>query len=98
MSAERWSTCPKCKADKERRVSAAREEARAMYGKVPQEEYLEAIDRFPKAESTDLDESMGWYYEVYGADEGEVTFDFSCQCRRCNYTFSVKHTVDMEVK
>jgi hypothetical protein len=98
MSADHWSTCPKCKADKERRVSAAREEARAMYGKVPQEEYLEAIDRFPKAESTELDENMGWYYEFFGAEDGVLGISFSCQCRDCGYKFNYNHTVDMEVK
>jgi predicted dithiol-disulfide oxidoreductase (DUF899 family) len=83
---------------KDRRVSDARNEARKLYGKVPQEEYLEAIDRFPKAETTELDETMGWYYEFYGADEGVLNIDFSCQCRTCGYSFSYRNSVNMEVK
>jgi hypothetical protein len=85
MSADRWSTCPRCKVrfDEARKDYAARTDA--LYGQVSAEEFMQFLAREerPQRPSDTLRED----YEVYMRDTGVLCIDYYASCEACGFQF-----------
>lgn len=82
MSADNWTTCPRCLY--RARATAETERAAVMdtYGLVPVDEFDAA-----RAALSPVDEdaytTLREDYEFFGADKGEVQATYSCGCTIC---------------
>lgn len=92
MSANNWGRCPRCTAQKSRRLEAREAEVQQLYGTV-------SVQEFDKARQM-LDEEMKEFehrpanfredYEIYGAEDGTVTVDYAGSCQDCGLRLSFK--------
>lgn len=89
MSADNWTTCPKCLAEAMRAADAEREAVMALYGSIP-------VDEFDakRAALTTVDAetycTLREDYEFYGAGEGEICWAYTCRCTTCGLGTNVK--------
>jgi hypothetical protein len=90
MSADNWTTCPrclsKCQDDKEKDLN----NLQAKYGKIPAEEYLAELEK-AKAMPDEPEETLLEDYELGVGPDGEFYVMYSCICRVCSWKFSFKH-------
>jgi hypothetical protein len=93
---DNWAPCPKCKGRKKAESDAAMEKAQALYGKVPPDEWQEAM-RKATALSGDDGEGETTFREDWdiGAWSGDGTFevDYRGSCEECGLAFDFKHEV-----
>jgi hypothetical protein len=90
MSADNWTTCPRCF----RRARLAADEARAAvmasYGKVPLEEF-DAARAALEEPDPDTYTTFREDYEFFGADKGVITASYKGACTTCGLSVSFKH-------
>lgn len=81
MSADNWTTCPKCTADAWAAYRVEDDALTAQYGKIPPDEWKAKSDAFPVAPK--LEETFREDYEFYGADEGVLSIRYRGRCSEC---------------
>jgi hypothetical protein len=82
VSADNWTTCPKCVDEVTRAALAEQQRVQSLYGEVDVEEF----DRQRAAlKPPDLVacETFREDYEFYGAENGTVHVSYSGRCTRC---------------
>jgi len=99
MSADNWAACPNCLNIRKAAVKAAQAELDASYGSISLREY-KAKEAAVAAARRELDE---WEYrptfredwEIYGAETGTVSVDYSGSCSTCGYGthFTYEHPI-----
>lgn len=93
MSANNWTTCPRCLGRARRRRKEDQIEADRGYGKMPVNVYLELVEKIknPIAKKQTLAE----YYVVNIDKDGIFTVEYSGKCDKCefNHYFSHKKTL-----
>jgi hypothetical protein len=82
MSSDNWAICPRCLAQAKEAFGAEVARVGAMYGSVPIEEFDAARDAI-KAVDPEEYRTFREDYEFYGAEEGEITADYSGHCSKC---------------
>lgn len=85
MSADNWTTCPRCNDQALVRFTAEFERVNALYGNVPIEEFEEARKALEYAAFAPK-ETFREDYEFYGAEHGEVVTSYSGCCIECGLT------------
>lgn len=90
MSADHYTTCPRCKANAEKRQQELIEARVAAYGKVPQQEYEDMAIDIAAAAAVD---KMGLAEDCeYGIDaNGNLSLHYSAFCRKCQFSFEYKY-------
>lgn len=87
MSADNWTTCPKCW---QRQESAVEKVKRAFYGTVSADEYevliAEARAEAKPEEETPLRED--WEIGIW---DGKFEVAYRAHCRECGWEFSFEH-------
>lgn len=81
MSADRWTKCPNCKAEHDKKLMDS-------YGKLSVEEYLAL------ANSYDNDENIlreDFYVGVH--EDGVLEIDYNCECCTCSFKRTHKNKV-----
>lgn len=91
MSADRWSECPRCKYLYDESVKEKINEIKSLYGKIPEEEYLQKYRDAKISLLKEFDTSMRQDYEFYGAENGVLNIRFSASCNECGFSWSYKH-------
>lgn len=83
MSADAWSTCPRCfhKAEEEHRKEVA--DVMALYGQVPVEEFDAKRAELPDAPRPQHFETFREDYEFWGADTGTLEVSYKGRCTKC---------------
>lgn len=97
MSADRWTTCPRCAKRREAKLRAMREAIDAEYGHISIAEFDELRRQLTEAENTKLPETLREDYEFYGAADGVVTANYSNSCRECGLETKFTHEHEMNV-
>lgn len=80
MSADNWTTCPRCVARGRDKADKELVDVMALYGKIPVREFDEkraALSVFVPSDTFRED------YEFYGGETGEVTYSYSGHCTEC---------------
>lgn len=95
MSADNWTTCPRCKINHENSRQEQRDEISKAYGNVPPAEYsglVASYDRHADKPTQTLRED---YWQ--GVDEnGEYTCSYGCSCDVCGFSFSFSTKIEAE--
>lgn len=91
MSADSWTTCPRC--TRERDESIAREEqlVAQMYGKVTVAEFDRAREALEHKKAQAPEETWREDYEFFGADEGTVVAVYGGSCSACGLTHKFRY-------
>ena len=79
MSADNWTDCPKCS-------KKLKEQIEQSYGKVSPEEYQKLLKL-----SSEYQDDLGEYYQIYMDYLGELSISYRCSCRRCGFEFKFDH-------
>ena len=93
MSADNWTTCPRCKDKHEANLSAMFAKVGEAYGTVPVAEFDAMRAEYDAARFTPLPANFREDYSFTGADEGEIVADYSGKCTVCGLTARMEHTV-----
>ena len=64
MSANRWSTCPNCKAKRAERDEKLRQRASGSYGNMPQEQYLALLRKADAVEGGEQEPTVREDWEI----------------------------------
>lgn len=93
MSADNWTTCPKCLAQAQSRRAGREKEIESAYGTVPLEEFKtlqEAVSATNKVNPDDY-ESLREDYEIFGARTGTVSISYRGSCSNCGLLIDFKY-------
>lgn len=88
MSADNWTTCPKCLAADAAKSDANRKQVAESYGKVASEEYLKRVAALTKGPA--LEDTLREDYEI-GIYKGEFFVSYTGSCSVCKFSHSFKH-------
>lgn len=91
MSADNWTTCPRCTKRREAEIEAAEREVAEAYGKVPLDEWEEMGRRKSELITRTPDHTLREDYEFHGASDGEVIAEYSASCDICDLRVSFTH-------
>lgn len=89
MSADNWAVCPKCRKRLEDERDAAKEEARAAYGKVPAEEWRALVAK--AEEKVEFEEHLREDFGIGTTEAGVFYIVYRCICNTCGFTHTFKH-------
>jgi len=89
MSADNWAICPKCKKEHKVKREEALKQARALYGRIPLEQYEKQLQDALNI-PIEIDESLREDYEIGVTRGGKFYVDYGCMCE-CGFKFSFKH-------
>lgn len=81
MSADNWTTCPKCVEQEKKRYDSEAKELSDSYGKISSDHFIEATKNFPIFEPGGS--TFREYYEFYGADTGTLKMTYNGVCQVC---------------
>lgn len=97
MSADRWSVCPACTSDSQKKLDDMRKAHAESYGRVDKPVYDEQAIQIKELEELISGEDEGTNtqlredWEVI-RDGAELTFSYSCSCYKCGRNYKFKHT------
>lgn len=96
MSADNWRTCPQCFKTISAQLDEQEREARAAYGKVSAEGYVEGLEkvRLARAEKDEDAEVLREDYWLGIEVSGEFIMSYSAHCDRCGFSYKYKYTAD----
>jgi hypothetical protein len=90
MSASNWARCPRCTAVGLKALDERNAAVQSSYGKVPVDQFDEArrqhaqaVAEFERRHNTFRED-----YEIYGAEEGTVTVEYSGKCTECGLSLN----------
>jgi hypothetical protein len=88
MSANRWSSCPKCYANAVKEAERRARVAAESYGKVSPEEYLEL--RGAAENPPDVEPTMREDWDLGVEPDGTFSIDYRASCNICGFRFRFK--------
>ena len=91
MSADNWAVCPLC-------VRLAKQEKLALYGKVSEEEYLDAVKRYDKIIASSNENTLREDYDIGISKDGTFTVSYSGSCKRCGLKYQYKYSTPVELE
>lgn len=95
MSADNWTTCPKCKSNKEDVIKKTRLEAEKSYGKVTSDKFLSLINDISNEENKEPDETLREDYEI-GMDEGKsFSINYRASCSACEFKYNYDYGISI---
>jgi hypothetical protein len=95
MSADNWDICPNCLSILLSTREKMKNTAESAYGKVPQERYLQLIQK--ASEPVSLESTLQEDYKIYTNDQAEFSITYSCSCSKCGFEHSFKHKEILEM-
>jgi hypothetical protein len=96
MSADNWTTCPRCQRQHDENVAKAQEKADAAYGKVSVSEFDRLREAAQKLAETPPKQNMREDYDI-GFLDGTFWVDFRASCD-CGFRFEFKHSEEHDAK
>lgn len=96
MSADNYTTCPRCERRKAAALNQKAEELAETYGKLPLEQWEKLRDEHEAAKQLPVRQTFREDYEFHGAETGEVTASYAASCSECGLSTSFEHTHTIE--
>lgn len=91
MSADNWTTCPKCAKIAERKEAIRAIELRESYGKIPPEEFVKAMALKP----AELGDTLREDYDQ-GVHGDSYTVSYRCSCSICGFGWAYDYTTEIK--
>ena len=97
MSADNWTTCPRCLAKAEVAKAKQRDNAAKAYGKLKPDEWIAL--QAEASNPVELNSSLREDYELGVLTDGEfyVNYRASCTNAGCGFAFEYKHQQQVEI-
>ena len=95
MSANNWTTCPRCMKMAIEEKDKQNKQAAESYGKVSEVEYIEILDKSNK--DIQLEQTLREDYEFYMGDDGEFSASYGAYCDRCGFKYQFEHKQTVEI-
>jgi hypothetical protein len=89
MSADNWTTCPRCAAERQEEIEKLDQSITESYGKVSVDEFDNQRSKLSMHRALPLDRTWREDYEFYGADEGSLHISYSGGCSVCGLSHKV---------
>lgn len=87
MSADNWTTCPKCKWNEEKKKEKDIKKLNKYYGKIPASEFAEKYKKIN--EPILIDCTLREDYEI-GISDGLFEGEYRASCSECKFSFEWK--------
>ncbi len=98
MSADNWTLCPRCIAQRKANIVATRAEADAAYGKVPVEEWLSLNEAAQVAHIEDGKRNFREDYDIGIDNDGQVDINYSGHCNECGFDVQFSHSFTADAR
>lgn len=95
MSADNWTQCPKCAANKLAQLETMHRKLREACGNVDADKFLEMREKVSRFEAERPDNNLREDYEIGTYDSGVLDIDYHCNCNACGFGFSFRHSVNV---
>jgi len=93
MSADNWTTCPKCNEKHIQSLHDARRQLDKLYGKVSLSQYQAEEARVRNLENAKSENTLREDYSQGTNDVGEYNVSYSCSCSICKFHWSYENTI-----
>lgn len=93
MSADNWTTCPKCQQEQAKELEQLQVRVDQSYGKVSAKEYLGMVTQLENPPK--LNATLGETYEI-GILKGKFYVRYGASCRKCGFTYEYKMDQPLE--
>lgn len=90
MSADNWTTCPKCKTKNDKANTKRLSDAEKKYGVIPSDEYRVLIKEAEKP--VKLDDTLREDYDINTDHDGLFYVNYSCRCDACGFKHKFRHS------
>ena len=97
MSADNWTTCPRCKVRSDIGIIASRQMVKDKYGKIPLEEWEEMKRSSDRSSNVMIDSTFREDYQIGMYEDGKFFVIYSGQCSKCNYAFNYRHEEEVNI-
>lgn len=91
MSADNWTTCPRCEQDKIEAVNKKTAQLNDTYGKVSEVEYQRMQKMLENMMSNKVPATLRESYEI-SIDEGIFSVTYVASCRVCNFHYAYRYS------
>lgn len=96
MSADQWTTCPRCLKRHEALINDLQEQADAAYGKVTLEEWKEVDAKALRARLIGTPEEFRVDHALTVSADGAVSYRMAGRCTRCDLNVSLEADKQIE--
>lgn len=93
MSADNWTTCPRCKRKHDEKLAADRAKLDKSYGKVPAANYMADLKAMELRERAEMPNTLREDYELGTNEDGTFSVNYRCSCSTCDFRYSFKNEV-----
>lgn len=91
MSADNWTTCPRCERDKVAAIKQREAAVQDLYGKVDVVTFDAKRAELEEFKAQTIGDTFREDYEFYGAEDGVVHVRYSGGCQTCKLTLTFEH-------
>jgi hypothetical protein len=95
MSADNWTTCPRCSDARVDELQAAEKALKDSYGKVPLHEFVAARESLHDKFLVPLNQNWREDYEIFGAETGLLEIHYEGRCAVCKHSYKYNHAIDI---
>jgi hypothetical protein len=97
MSADNWTTCPRCALRRQEEIKTADEDLARAYGAVTVEQFDAQRAKRDELVKTSPEQTLREDYEFWGISEGEFHVTYRGGCTTCGFEHSFRHDVELDV-
>ena len=90
MSADNWTTCPKCYANKIKEISKKKDELHKLYGKISPDEFIDKKLEFDNFNNYDMDNNFREDYDI-GFVNNKYIIHYKGKCQYCGYKYEYEY-------
>lgn len=94
MSADNWTTCPRCIINQERKIEKKTKQLNSQYGIMNKDKWLKLREEIKALRNPTLYEihTLREDYEIgIGEDDNVFQIIYRCSCNNCNFKFQYKY-------
>ena len=91
MSADNWTTCPKCRVAFLKKIDDAKRKAESAYGKVSEAAYHAILKAAKEEEGKQQEETLREDYGIGMGEDFDFYVSYSCFCKTCGFKFQFKY-------
>lgn len=95
MSADNWTTCPRCMKNATQKKAKLQKQVQESYGKIPVEEYDSV--RVEVEKDISLEETLREDYQFYMGDDGNFSASYRAHCNICDFLHEFEHTKQLKI-
>jgi hypothetical protein len=97
MSADNWTTCPRCAVIREQAIEAMDADLARAYGAVPIEDFDRMRASRDAKAAEDPEPTLREDYEFWGVSDSEFHVSYSGTCTACGFGHTFRHEEQLQI-